>query len=56
MAKAVICLETGKIWPSIQDAARDLHICYKSISRCCNGQKTSVNNLSFKFYDETETK
>ena len=49
-AKAVICLENGKIYPSTRAAAKELNVSYVRISDCCNGKRNMTKNLHFEFY------
>ena len=48
-AKAVMCLETGKIYPSARHAAKALNLCYSKISLVCNGKRKTTGNLHFVF-------
>lgn len=49
-AKAVICLETGKIYNSARQAAKELGLNYSKISNCCTGKRKSTGKLHFQFY------
>lgn len=49
-AKSVICLETGKIYPSARHAAKELNLQYSKISLVCNGIRSMTGNLHFQFY------
>lgn len=49
-AKPVICLETGKIYPSARHAAKELGLHYSKISLVCNGKRTTTGGLHFEFY------
>lgn len=49
-AKPVICVETGKVYPSICEAAKELHITPAIISAIAKGEYKSYHNLSFKYY------
>jgi len=49
-AKPVICLETGKIYPSARHAAKELNLQYSKISLVCNGKRSTTGNLHFEFY------
>lgn len=49
-AKAVICIETGVVYPSARHAAKHLNLQYSKISMVCNGQRISTGNLHFAFY------
>lgn len=46
----VICVETGKVYPSICEAARELHITPAIISAIAKGEYKSYRNLSFRYY------
>ena len=49
-AKAVICLETGKVYKSAREASRELDVPYPRISDCCNGKRESSKGFHFEFY------
>jgi hypothetical protein len=48
-AKAVMCLETGKIYASARQAAKELNLQYSKISLVCNGKRTTTGGLHFIF-------
>ena len=48
----IICITTGEIFRSQQDAATKLNLKQSSISRVCNGVRKSYNKMRFMFYDE----
>lgn len=48
--KPVICVETGKVYDSINQAARELNISVATISAIAKGEYKSYRNLSFKYY------
>lgn len=50
--KKVICVETGVIYLSIKDAARQTGIDRKYISRVCNGIRKIGSGYHWKFLDE----
>lgn len=52
----VICLTTGKIYASINDAARDTGVDKSPISRCCRGVKhyNTAGGLRWAFYNDKE--
>ncbi len=54
-AKAVICLETGKVYPSARAAAKELGVSYCKISLCCTGKRKTTRGLHFKFVETVET-
>lgn len=47
--KKVICVETGKIFESIHEAARQLNLNAQHISHCCNGQSYTHHGYHFEF-------
>lgn len=49
-AKPIICVETGKVYPSICEAARELHITPAIISAIAKGEYKSYHKLHFKYY------
>jgi len=49
-AKPVICLETGKVYPSARHAAKELGLQYSKISLVCNGKRSMTGGLHFEFY------
>jgi hypothetical protein len=49
-AKAIICLETGKIYKSAREAAKELNLQYSKISLVCNGKRSSTGSFHFEFY------
>lgn len=50
----VVCLTTGKIYESINDAARDTGVDKSPISRCCRGVKhyNTAGGLRWAYYEE----
>ncbi|MCC8068712.1 MAG: GIY-YIG nuclease family protein [Ruminococcus sp.] len=51
--KAVICIETSKIYSSIAEAEEDTGINYRMISECCNHSRgyKSAGGYHWSFYD-----
>lgn len=49
LSKSVICLETGEIFPSINETARSLGISRVLISKVCRGIKRSAGGLTFEW-------
>ena len=49
-AKSIICLETGKIYSSARQAAKELNLQYSKISLVCNGKRKTTGGLHFEFY------
>lgn len=50
-SKAVYCVELDKTFHSIVDAANELKIDRGNISRCCRGQRKTVNGYHFKYWE-----
>lgn len=50
-SKPVICIETGKVYKSIHQASKELHITPAIISAIAKGEYKSYHNLSFKYYE-----
>lgn len=50
--KKVICLETKKIYNSINEASKDTNCRENCISGCCNNKLKSTNKLHWQYYDE----
>lgn len=50
-AKPVICVETGKVYKSVTQAAHELHIPQATISAIAKGEYKSYRNLSFRYYE-----
>lgn len=48
----VICVETGKVYHSIREAARELRITPSIISAITKGEYPSYHKLHFKYYNE----
>ena len=53
-AKPVICLTTGRVYASINDAARDTGVDKSPLSRCCRGVKNynTAGGLRWAYYNE----
>jgi hypothetical protein len=47
--KPVMCLETGKVYKSAREAAKDLNLQYSKISLVCTGQRSHTGGYHFKF-------
>ena len=48
--KSVICLNSGKIYPSISAAARDTNSDPSNIKKVCDGKYKTTNGLKWKYY------
>lgn len=48
-AKRVMCIETGVVYGTLNDASKGTNCSCGKISRVCNGWQETVNNLHFKF-------
>ncbi len=51
-AKSVICVETGKVYKSVHQASKELHIAVATISAIAKGEYPSYHKLHFKYYNE----
>lgn len=47
--KAVLCLETGIIYPSACEAYRQTGVFSDSINKCCNGKQNTAGHYHWKF-------
>ena len=52
LSKPVICLETGMVYPSTQEAGRKLGISNSNISACCRGKRKTAKGLHWKFVNQ----
>ena len=50
--KPVRCLETGEVFHSAAEAARQLNIGRSHITQVCRGERSFANNLHWEFVDE----
>lgn len=50
--KQVICLDNKKIFPSMRQCAKDLHISEPQLQRVCTGKKHHVHNMRFMYLDD----
>lgn len=48
-AKAVICVTTGKTYPSIIEAAKDTGLSPSSVATCCRGVVKQARGMQFRF-------
>lgn len=53
-AKAVMCIETGRVYDCACNAARETNILQPSITRCCNGERKTAGGYHWKFIDSTK--
>ena len=56
-SKSVMCIDTGKIYPSIYKAFLDTGCDYKCIKKCCEGKYKAIKSkdgtrLKWKYYNE----
>lgn len=47
--KPCMCVETGQIYSSAIEAARDTNLCKESINRCCRGERKTYTNRHWKY-------
>lgn len=50
-SKAVICIETGKFYPSTREVERQFGFSHQSISACCEGKLKSAYKYHWKWAD-----
>ena len=48
-SKQVLCVETGKIYTSTSEVARQLGFANTYISRCCNGKQQTAYGYTWKY-------
>ena len=48
-SKKVLCVETSKVFPSINEAQRQLHIYATNITKCCKGKRPHAGGFSWTF-------
>lgn len=51
-SKQVMCVETGVVYPSLCEAARQLNLKEGDISRCCNGIRNTCGGFHWSFLDQ----
>lgn len=51
-AKKIICLETGKIFRTGYEAAKEMGLHEQNISRVCNGKRKTTGGFHFEFVEE----
>ena len=54
MSKPVICIETGKVYKTIKEANRELHIPEAVLSSVVRGEFPAYHGLHFAYYKEQE--
>jgi hypothetical protein len=52
LKKSVRCIETGVIYESITDAAKEYNIYISVLSRCCRGEVKTAGGYHWEFYEE----
>ena len=52
VSKPVICLDTGKVYESAGQAARELNLCRSAILRVAKGEHKQAKGYHFKFLEE----
>lgn len=52
--KSVICIETGEVFDSAAQAAREKNCSRPNISHCCAGKLSSAGGYTWKFYIQEE--
>jgi len=45
---AIICIDTGMVFPSIREAARKMKLDHRGIARCCTGEYGQYRGYKFK--------
>lgn len=51
LAKKVICLETGEVFPSTKEVERKLGLPQTKISNCCNGRQKTCGGYHWEYVD-----
>ena len=49
----VICIDTGIVYDSITQAAKETNSNSSKISECCLGTRNKTNNLHWKYYNNS---
>lgn len=49
IAKAVICIETGEVFPTIASAAKAINVSYQTVSSCVRGISKSAGGYHWKY-------
>ena len=50
--KSVICIESGKIYPSIAEASRDTGVAASGISACCIKQRKTAGHYHWAYFSD----
>ena len=50
-SRPIVCVETGKIYPSCIEAAEDIGVTYAFINNVVNGRKSTARGLHFESLD-----
>ena len=53
-ARAVRCVETGEVFPSVRLAALSINRCHSQLSACLNGKKLTSGGYHWVYADATE--
>lgn len=48
---AVVCMETGRVYQSMEHAARDVGVARPGISLCCHGRQETAGGYHWRFSD-----
>ena len=49
--KKVICLDTGKVYESVNEAAEELKIAATNVSRACRSETRKCRGLTFRYFE-----
>ena len=53
--KKVICLETGKVYESVKEAAEELKVAATNVSRACKSETRKCRGLTFRYFENANT-
>lgn len=53
-SQAIQCIETGKIYSSIDEASRDTGIAHSNLTACCKGRIKTAQKLHWQYYHTQE--
>lgn len=51
--RSVLCVETGNVYESMEEAAKDVGINRSCISRACSGERKTAKKLHWRYVDAT---